>query len=68
MPTWIQAVDALIGAGYGSAGRALHWRSRSRFRRQRPPLDRLMEKADPRVEALKIGTSIDPYRPTTARW
>jgi len=39
-----QTVDALIGAGYGSAGERcmaiLGWRCRS----ARPPADRLMEK------------------------
>src|SRR6201994_3552998 len=54
-----QTVDALIGAGYGSAGG--RWLGGSGG----GPLgkttaDRLMEKLIPRVESLKIGTSIDP--------
>src|ERR1700747_1603872 len=54
-----QAVDALIGAGYGSAG------GRCMAVSVAVPLgkttaDRLMEKLIPRVESLKIGTSIDP--------
>src|SRR5438067_5487096 len=54
-----QTVDALIGAGYGSAG------DRCMAITVAVPVgkttgDRLMEKLIPRVENLKIGTSIDP--------
>ncbi|GAC1335406.1 MAG: CoA-acylating methylmalonate-semialdehyde dehydrogenase [Bradyrhizobium sp.] len=54
-----QTVDALIGAGYGSAG------ERCMAISVAVPVgkstgDRLMEKLIPRVESLKIGTSIDP--------
>ena len=54
-----QTVDALIGAGYGSAG------ERCMAISVAVPVgkttgDRLMEKLIPRVENLKIGTSIDP--------
>ncbi len=53
-----QAVDALIGAGYGSAG------ERCMAISVAVPVgaataDRLMEKLVPRVEALKIGPSTD---------
>jgi len=64
-----RAVDALIGAGYGSAG------ERCMAVSVAVPVgkttgDRLMEKLIPRVEALKIGTSIDPsadYGPLVTR-
>ena len=64
-----QAVDALIGAGYGSAG------ERCMAVSVAVPVgkttgDRLMEKLIPRVESLKIGTSIDPsadYGPLVTR-
>ena len=54
-----QATDALIGAGYGSAG------ERCMAISVAVPVgentaDRLMEKLIPRVEALKIGPSTDP--------
>src|SRR3954454_15074492 len=54
-----QTVDALIGAGYGSAG------ERCMAISVAVPVgkttgDRLMERLIPRVENLKIGTSIDP--------
>ncbi len=54
-----QAVDALIGAGYGSAG------ERCMAISVAVPVgegtaDALMEKLVPRVEALKIGPSSDP--------
>src|SRR6476646_10014561 len=64
-----QTVDALIGAGYGSAGE----------RCMEIPLavavaettgDRVQEKLIPRVESLKIGPSIDPsadYGPLVTR-
>jgi len=64
-----QAIDALIGAGYGSAG------ERCMAVSVAVPVgkttgDRLMEKLIPRVESLKIGTSIDPsadYGPLVTR-
>src|SRR5947208_6074312 len=64
-----QAVDALIGAGYGSAG------ERCMAISVAVPVgpktgDRLMEKLIPRVEGLKIGTSTDPqadYGPMITR-
>jgi butyryl-CoA dehydrogenase len=64
-----QTVDALIGAGYGSAG------ERCMAISVAVPVgkstgDRLMEKLIPRVESLKIGTSIDPsadYGPLVTR-
>lgn len=54
-----QAVDALIGAGYGSAG------ERCMAVSVAVPVgakaaDRLMDKLVPRVESLKIGPSTDP--------
>jgi malonate-semialdehyde dehydrogenase (acetylating)/methylmalonate-semialdehyde dehydrogenase len=54
-----QAVDALIGAGYGSAG------ERCMAVSVAVPVgkatgDRLMDKLIPRVESLKIGPSTDP--------
>src|ERR1700745_1475271 len=64
-----QAVDALIGAGYGSAGeRCMAVSVAGPVRKA--PADRLMEKLVPRVESLKIGTSIDPsadYGPLVTR-
>jgi malonate-semialdehyde dehydrogenase (acetylating)/methylmalonate-semialdehyde dehydrogenase len=54
-----QAVDALIGAGYGSAGERCMAVSVA-VPVGKTTADRLMEKLIPRVEALKIGTSIDP--------
>src|SRR5258708_37675202 len=64
-----QTVDALSGAGYGSAG------ERCMAISVAVPVgkttgDRLMEKLIPRVESLKIGTSIDPsadYGPLETR-
>src|SRR5207248_969005 len=64
-----QTVDALIGAGYGSAG------ERCMAISVAVPVgkatgDRLMERLIPRVENLKIGTSIDPsadYGPLVTR-
>ncbi|MDB5512468.1 MAG: hypothetical protein JWR08_1951, partial [Enterovirga sp.] len=54
-----QTVDALIGAGYGSAG------ERCMAISVAVPVghgtaDRLMEKLIPRVESLKVGPSTDP--------
>src|SRR5437763_4829192 len=53
-----QAVDALIGAGYGSAGERCMAVSVA-VPVGKTTADRLMEKLVPRVESLKIGTSID---------
>ena len=52
-----QAVDALIGAGYGSAGERCMAVSVA-VPVGKATADRLMEKLIPRVESLKIGTSI----------
>ena len=60
-----QAVDALIGAGYGSAGERCMAISVA-VPVGKTTADRLMEKLIPRVESLKIGPSTDPsadYRP-----
>src|SRR5580698_2187132 len=54
-----QTVDALIGAGYGSAGERCMAISVA-VPVGKTTADRLMEKLIPRVENLKIGTSIDP--------
>src|SRR5213595_201355 len=54
-----QTVDALIGAGYGSAGERCMAVSVA-VPVGKTAADRLMEKLIPRVESLKIGTSIDP--------
>ena len=64
-----QVVDALIGAGYGSAG------ERCMAISVAVPIgedtaNRLMEKLIPRVRALKVGTSLDPsadYGPVVTR-
>jgi malonate-semialdehyde dehydrogenase (acetylating) / methylmalonate-semialdehyde dehydrogenase len=64
-----QAVDALIGAGYGSAG------ERCMAISVAVPVgpkaaDALMEKLVPRVESLKVGPSTDPqvdYGPLVTR-
>ena len=64
-----QAVDALIGAGYGSAGERCMAVSVA-VPVGKTTADRLMEKLIPRVESLKIGTSIDPsadYGPLVTR-
>src|SRR6185295_14108391 len=64
-----QAVDALIGAGYGSAGERCMAVSVAVPVGQKTA-DALMEKLVPRVEALKIGTSSDPqadYGPMVTR-
>lgn len=54
-----QAVDALIGAGYGSAGERCMAISVAVPVGQKTA-DILMEKLIPRVETLKIGLSTDP--------
>jgi malonate-semialdehyde dehydrogenase (acetylating)/methylmalonate-semialdehyde dehydrogenase len=64
-----QAVDALIGAGYGSAGERCMAVSVA-VPVGKATADRLMERLIPRVESLKIGTSIDPsadYGPLVTR-
>src|SRR5438552_15401659 len=64
-----QAVDALIGAGYGSAGERCMAMSVAVPVGQKTG-GRLMEKLIPRVEGLKIGTSTDPqadYGPLVTR-
>ena len=53
-----QTVDALIGAGYGSAGERCMAISAA-VPVGEATADRLMEKMIPRVEALKIGPSTD---------
>jgi malonate-semialdehyde dehydrogenase (acetylating)/methylmalonate-semialdehyde dehydrogenase len=54
-----QAVDALIGAGYGSAGERCMAISVA-VPVGKATADRLLEKLVPRVESLKIGPSTDP--------
>ncbi|MFN3687774.1 CoA-acylating methylmalonate-semialdehyde dehydrogenase [Salinarimonas sp.] len=54
-----QTVDALIGAGYGSAGERCMAISVAVPVGQ-STADRLMEKLIPRVESLKVGPSTDP--------
>jgi malonate-semialdehyde dehydrogenase (acetylating)/methylmalonate-semialdehyde dehydrogenase len=54
-----QAVDALIGAGYGSAGERCMAISVA-VPVGKKTADILVEKLIPRVESLKIGTSTDP--------
>src|SRR4249920_1218136 len=54
-----QTVDALVGAGYGAAGERCMAVSVA-VPVGKTAADRLMEKLIPRVESLKIGTSIDP--------
>jgi malonate-semialdehyde dehydrogenase (acetylating)/methylmalonate-semialdehyde dehydrogenase len=64
-----QAVDALIGAGYGSAGERCMAVSVAVPVGQKTA-DALMKKLIPRVEALKIGPSTDPsadYGPLVTR-
>ena len=64
-----QAADALIGAGYGSAGERCMAVSVA-VPVGKTTADRLMEKLIPRVESLKIGTSVDPsadYGPLVTR-
>ncbi|WP_458756353.1 CoA-acylating methylmalonate-semialdehyde dehydrogenase [Afipia sp. TerB] len=54
-----QAVDALVGAGYGAAGERCMAVSVA-VPVGKTTADRLMEKLIPRVESLKIGPSTDP--------
>jgi malonate-semialdehyde dehydrogenase (acetylating)/methylmalonate-semialdehyde dehydrogenase len=54
-----QAADALIGAGYGSAGERCMAVSVA-VPVGKPTAERLLEKLVPRVESLKIGLSTDP--------
>ena len=54
-----QVTNELIGAGYGSAGERCMAVSVA-VPVGKTTADRLMEKLIPRVESLKIGTSIDP--------
>ncbi|RTL52851.1 MAG: CoA-acylating methylmalonate-semialdehyde dehydrogenase [Bradyrhizobiaceae bacterium] len=64
-----QTVDALIGAGYGSAGERCMAISVA-VPVGKTTAERLMEKMIPRVEALKIGPSTDPsadYGPLVTR-
>jgi malonate-semialdehyde dehydrogenase (acetylating) / methylmalonate-semialdehyde dehydrogenase len=64
-----QAVDALIGAGYGSAGERCMAVSVAVPVGKRTA-DVLMEKLVPRVESLKVGPSTDPqadYGPLVTR-
>jgi len=64
-----QAVDALIGAGYGSAGERCMAISVA-VPVGKKTADILVEKLAPRVEALKIGPSSDPqvdYGPLVTR-
>ena len=64
-----QAVDALIGAGYGSAGERCMAMSVA-VPVGRKTADALMSKLIPRVESLKIGPSTDPqadYGPMVTR-
>jgi malonate-semialdehyde dehydrogenase (acetylating)/methylmalonate-semialdehyde dehydrogenase len=64
-----QAVDALIGAGYGSAGERCMAISVAVPVGEKTA-DILVKKLIPRVEALKIGTSTDPnadYGPMVTR-
>jgi len=64
-----QAVDALIGAGYGSAGERCMAVSVA-VPVGRKTADILVEKLIPRVEGLKVGVSTDPqadYGPMVTR-
>jgi len=64
-----QTVDALIGAGYGSAGERCMAVSVA-VPVGEETANRLMEKLIPRVESLKIGPSTDPsadYGPVVTR-
>ena len=65
-----QAVDALIGAGYGSAGeRCMADLGRGAGRRQGHGRCELMQAPRaPRVESLKIGPSTDLSAPITVPW
>ena len=62
-----QAVDALIGAGYGSAGERCMAISVA-VPVGKGTADALMDKLMPRVESLKVGPSTDPSAPISARW
>jgi malonate-semialdehyde dehydrogenase (acetylating)/methylmalonate-semialdehyde dehydrogenase len=62
-----QAADALMGAGYGSAGERCMAISVA-VPVGEETADALIEKLKPRVEALKIGPSTDGETPTWARW
>jgi malonate-semialdehyde dehydrogenase (acetylating)/methylmalonate-semialdehyde dehydrogenase len=64
-----QTVDALVGAGYGSAGERCMAISVA-VPVGKDTADRLVKKLIPRVEALKIGPSTDPgadYGPLVTR-
>src|SRR3954451_24033579 len=64
-----QAVDALIGAGYGSAGERCMAVSVA-VPVGKGTADALMDKLTPRVESLKIGPSTDPsadFRPLVTK-
>ncbi len=64
-----QTVDALIGAGYGSAGERCMAISVA-VPVGKATADRLIEKLIPRVESLKVGISTDPtadYGPMVTR-
>jgi len=64
-----QAVDALVGAGYGSAGERCMAVSVA-VPVGRKTADALLDKLVPRVESLKIGPSTDPqadYGPLVTR-
>ena len=54
-----QAVDALMGAGYGSAGERCMAVSVAVPVGQ-DPADELVARLKPRIEALKVGPSLDP--------
>ena len=61
-----QTVDALIGAGYGSAGERCMAISVA-VPVGKATADELVSRLIPRVETLKIGPSTD-RPPITARW
>ena len=61
-----QTVDALIGAGYGSAGERCMAISVA-VPVGKETADRLIERLIPRVESLKVGPSTNS-RPISARW
>jgi malonate-semialdehyde dehydrogenase (acetylating)/methylmalonate-semialdehyde dehydrogenase len=62
-----QAVDALVGAGYGSAGeRCMAVSVAVPVGKRRPTI--LVEKLIPRVESSKIGPSNDPQAGLWGRW
>ena len=62
-----QTVDALIGAGYGSAGERCMAISVAVPVGQKTA-DDLMRRLIPRVESLKIGPSTEFRTPTMGRW